>query len=123
MEMNNMKIKTKDERISAENKRLRSLFKDLPKEKLTMLDGLIHRAAYMRITLEDYEADIVENGSTELFTQSEKTDPYERERPVSAIYNRLIKNYQIVIKQLVDALPEQSAVDAGEELLKFALKK
>jgi hypothetical protein len=112
---------TKEQRISKEEKRIRALYKDLPKDTLSLYDGLIRRAAYMRVTLEDYEEDIIENGSTEFFTQSVQTAPYERERPVSAIYNRLIKNYQVVMKQLKDALPEQSAADAGEELLRFAV--
>ena len=111
----------KDKRISKESKRIRSIYKDLPKDVLDLYDGLIRRAAYMKVTLEDYEADMIENGSTEYFTQSEKIDPYERERPVSAIYNRMIKNYQVVMKQLKDALPEQSAADAGEEILRFAV--
>ena len=106
-----------------EDKRLRAIYKDLPADVLSLYDGLIKRAAYMRVTLEDYEADMVENGSTEFFTQSEKTDPYERERPVSAIYNRLIKNYQVVMKQLSERLPAQGGGDPAEELLKFAVGK
>ena len=111
--------KTKDVRIKEEDKRLRELYKDLTKETLALYDGLIKRAAYMRVTLEDYEEDIVVNGSTELFTQSERTEPYERERPVSAIYNRLIKNYQIVIKQLQTALPTQVSAEAVNDIRGF----
>lgn len=57
----------------------------------------------------------------ESFTQSDKQAPYERERPVARLYNAMNKNYQAIMKQLKDALPEPSAMEASEELMKFAL--
>ena len=100
---------TKQDRIDAEEKRLRKSYKDIPKENVSVTDGLIRRAAYMRVTLEDFEKDLDENGYVELFTQSEKTDPYERERPAARLYNTMNKNYQSIIKQLNDLLPKQAA--------------
>ncbi|MDP4174131.1 MAG: hypothetical protein Q8933_09200 [Bacteroidota bacterium] len=97
----------KDERIYKEESRLRKIYKKIPKNIFTVADGLIRRAAYMRVALEDYERDLDENGYVELFTQSEKTDPYERERPVARLYNSMNKNYQSIIKQLTDLLPKQ----------------
>lgn len=96
---------TKDNRIIAEEKRIRRIYKKIDKDNKDIIDGLIQRAAYMRITLEDWEKDINENGYVELFTQSEKTDPYERERPVIRLYNTMNKNYQSIIKQLSDLVP------------------
>ena len=61
----------------------------------------------MRVTLEIYEKDLDENGYVESFTQSEKTEPYERERPVARLYNTMNKNYQSIIKQLTDLLPAE----------------
>lgn len=70
----------------------------------------------MRVTLEDYETDLDANGYVELFSQSEKTDPYERERPVARLYNTMNKNYQSIIKQLGDLLPKgEVASDDGFE--------
>ena len=63
----------------------------------------------MRVTLEDYEKDLDENGYVEMFSQSEKTEPYERERPVARLYNTMNKNYQSIMKQLSDMLPKQQA--------------
>lgn len=99
---------SKEERIKKEVNRLNRIYKDVQKENKSIIDGLIKRAAYMRITLEDWEADIVENGVIEMFTQSEKTPPYERERPVARLYNTMNKNYQTIIKQLGDLLPKVS---------------
>ena len=100
---------TKDERIKKEERRLKRIYKNIDKDNKAIIDGLIQRAAYMRVTLEDWENDIDENGYVEMFTQSEKTDPYERERPVARLYNTMSKNYQSIIKQLSDLIPKQEA--------------
>lgn len=98
---------TKDERIKKEERRLKKIYKNIDKDNKAIIDGLIQRAAYMRITLEDWEKDIMENGCIEMFTQSEKTEPYERERPVARLYNTMNKNYQSIIKQLTDLIPKK----------------
>jgi hypothetical protein len=105
---------TKDGRILAEEKRLRESYKNIPKDILRVADGLIRRAAYMRISLEDYEKDLDENGYVEMFSQSEKTDPYERERPVARLYNTMNKNYQSIIK-LLSEMVAKSSLKVGEE--------
>jgi len=98
---------TKVERIKKEERRLRRIYKKIDKDNKAIIDGLIQRAAYMRVTLEDYEVDLDEKGYVELFSQSEKTDPYERERPVARLYNTMNKNYQSIIKQLSNLVPKQ----------------
>lgn len=101
---------TKNERISAEEKRLRRIYKNIDKDNKAIIDGVIQRAAYMRVTLEDYEKDLDDNGYVEMFSQSEKTEPYERERPVARLYNTMNKNYQSIIKQLSDLVPKEIKV-------------
>ena len=118
-----MEIKSKDKRITEEVKRLRGLFRDIPKDSKSLYDGLIKRAAYMRATLEDYEIDLDAKGYVESFVQSKDLDPYERGRPVARLYNSMNKNYQSIMKQLKDALPEPSAVDIKNEVLRFAIKR
>lgn len=100
---------TKDKRISLEEDRLRKIYSSIDEDNKAIIDGLIQRAAYMRITLEDWERDIDDNGFIEMFTQSEKTAPYERERPVIRLYNTMNKNYQSIIKQLSDLVPKYEA--------------
>ena len=106
---------TKDERIKKEVRRLNRIYKDIDKDNKAIIDGLIQRAAYMRVTLEDWEEDIIENGVTEMFTQSEKTEPYERERPVARLYNTMNKNYQSLIKQLSDLVPKEAPTKGVED--------
>ncbi len=100
------KVLTKNERIKKEERRLKRIYKNIDKDNKAIIDGLIQRAAYMRVTLEDWEEDIMENGYYEMFTQSDKVDPYERERPVARLYNTMNKNYQSIIKQLSDLVPK-----------------
>lgn len=116
-----MKELTKAERISKEDKRLREIYKDMPKDVKSLYDGLIKRAAYMRIALEDYEEDILAKGSVEPFSQSSNMSPYDRERPVTRLYNTMNKNYQSIMKQLNDSLPEEKASDAETDIMKFAI--
>ena len=108
----------KDKRISLEEGRLRDIYVNIDKDNKAIIDGLIQRAAYMRITLEDWEKDIDENGYFEMFTQSVNTPPYERERPVIRLYNTMNKNYQSIIKQLSDLVPkpEPKEEDDGFDL-------
>lgn len=101
---------SRDERISKEGRRLRKIYKNIDADKKGIIDGLIQRAAYMRVTLEDWEEDIIKNGCTEMFTQSVNTPPYERERPVARLYNTMNKNYQSIIKQLTDLMPKEVKV-------------
>lgn len=109
--------KTKKSRISAEEKRLLEIFSPRSDRERGVIEGLIRRAAYMRVTLEDLERDIDERGLVEMFTQSDKTDPYERERPSARLYNTINKNYQTIMKQLSEfvekSTPNEEADNDG----------
>lgn len=84
---------------------------------------MVKRAAFMRITLEDMEADLDENGFTEMFTQSEKTDPYERERPVARLYNTMNKNYQSIMKQLTEFIEREPPKQQGDGFDEFVSQR
>jgi uncharacterized protein (UPF0147 family) len=101
---------SKDEKIKKEIRRLNQIYKNIPKNEKAVIEGLIRRAAYMRITLEEMEEDLNTNGYTELFTQSEKVEPYERERPVARLYNAMNKNYQTIMKQLAEFVEKEPAL-------------
>lgn len=110
--MTTRKELTKEQRIRKEFNRLKRFYKALVSdEKLKSIDGLMQRAAYLRVTLEDMEADLDENGFTELFSQSENQSPYERERPTARLFNTLTKNYQSAMTQLNKVLPDEAPKD------------
>lgn len=96
--------------------RLTELYKELPPKQFALAQGLIVQAARLRVRLDKLWAELEEKGETEWFTQSEKTDPYERERPASRTFTATDKSYQSIIKQLNDMLPADVETVAGLEL-------
>lgn len=104
-------------RIKKEESRLKKIFKDLEENKKQTVEGLIKLAAYMRVSLEDFQEDLDLNGFVEKFTQSEKQEPYERKRPVADLYNTMNTSYQKIINQLTNLLPEGKT--ETDELLEF----
>lgn len=100
---------TVEQRIAKEHRRLTAMYRDMDKQKKAIAAGLIGRAAFMRVQLEDLEIDLMENGWTEPFSQGNQ-EPYERARPSAQIYNTTNANYQKIIKQLDGMLPK--AVEA-----------
>lgn len=94
-----------------ETERLREIYKNLPPNQFAVADGLIVQAARLRVRLDKLWRDIKKNGETEKYTQSDKLEPYDRERPASKIFTATDKNYQTIIKQLNDLCPESDAAD------------
>lgn len=94
-----------------ETERLREIYKNLPPNQFAVAEGLIVQAARLRVRLDKLWRDIRKNGETEKYTQSDKLEPYDRERPASKIFTATDKNYQTIIKQLNDLCPESDAAD------------
>lgn len=105
-----------DARIKKELSRLRKLLVKIPEDKKQLAANVAKRIAFMQITLEDLERDMLENGYTELFSQ-QKDIQYDRERPAVRIYNATIKNYAAACKQLVDLIPESTGEQEKDELM------
>lgn len=95
----------------SEVKRLSAIYCNLPPNQRKVVDGLIAEAARLRVRLDYLWKDLQENGETELFSQSEKTPPYQRERPQARLYTATNKNYQSIIKQLSDLCPPSAEED------------
>lgn len=104
--------KTKESRIKAEKARLEMLYNDLPESRHKVAAGLIDRAAFMRIELEDLEKDLQENGWAEMFSQGNQ-EPYPRARPQGQSYNTMNANYLKTIQKLDAMLPKEQG--GGEE--------
>ena len=105
-----------ERRIKQELQKLRKLTTKVPDDKKRMAQNVAQRIAFMQITLEDLERDMLENGYTELFSQ-QKDIQYDRERPAVRIYNSTIKNYAAACKQLVDLIPASTGVEEKDELM------
>lgn len=110
--MNNQNLEL-DKRIKKEENRLKKFFKSkgIDINENSAVQSLISRASFMKVSLEDLEQDLKENGWTELFQQGKDQKPYERQRPSANTYNSLNVNYQKIIKQLTDLLPKSKPVE------------
>lgn len=108
------KKKSKPNRIKAEQERLVRNYAELPDAKKQIAEGLIARAAFMRVELEDLEEDLTQNGWTEKFSQGDQ-EPYDRARPQGQTYHTMNANYQKIIKQLDSMLPKEDPKGRAED--------
>src|SRR5699024_717543 len=99
------KPEARNELVKKEKNRLKRIFSNIESKQMQVVSGLITQAARLRVLLDEMWEDITNGGDYELFSQSEKVEPYERERPVAKLYNSRDQSYQKVIKQLVELLP------------------
>lgn len=81
------------------------LFSGIEETKQKLVLGLIERAAFMRVQLDELEDDLNTYGWTEWFSQGDQ-EPYKRKRPEAEVYNQTNGNYQKIIRQLTDLLPK-----------------
>lgn len=109
------RTKSKDERIRGEKQRLKKLYSGMTPARLKLAMGLIERASFLRVELEDLELDLLENGWTEPFQQSRGMDPYDRARPQGQTYQTAVKNYRDTIKQLDSMLPQKVPATTEED--------
>ena len=92
---------TKDERIQNERLRLAALFTDLERDQFYIVLGLIDQAAFLRVTLEDIQAETTA-------TDEYKNGKNQHGQKISATlqaYNQTEKVYQKLIIQLMKYLP------------------
>lgn len=101
----------------SEIRRLEEIFQGLPPNKYQVAKGLIVQAARHRVRLDYLWRDIQENGETEEFRQSDKTEPYQRKRPVVEIYTATDTNYQKIMAKLLDLVPEEVERSKLQQLL------
>lgn len=116
-----MRLYTEEEKQKAINKemrKLRRLFKNLPKDKRKAAEGLLQEAAFMKATLEETRHIIDQEGILEHFEQG--AQKFLREHPATKVYNTMINRYAAVCKQLFDMLPDPDASKQAEnELMAF----
>src|SRR5699024_9144347 len=112
------KLEARNELVKKEKNRLKRIFSNTESNQMQVVSALITQAARLRVLLDEMWEGITNGGDYDLFSQSEKVEPYERERPVAKLYNSRDQSYQKVIKQLVELLPkeeQQEATDYVEE--------
>ena len=110
----------REKNINQEIKRIKKLYKDFPKEKSKVLEGLINEAAFMKTALEELRKDLIRNGYVELFEQGEQC--FNRERPEVKTYTNFMQKYSVVMKQLIDLLPVEIKKEEVDKLMEFIKK-
>ena len=76
----------------------------MPEDKLRLVEGLIQRAAFLRVELEDLEADINVHGSTEEYRAGPASPPVTRIRAAAQHYDRMVRQYLATCKQLAELM-------------------
>lgn len=114
LECRNGLLEIREKLVKKEKARLQKLYKNIPENQKKLTEGLIVQAARLRVLLDEMWVDITENGDYDLFSQSDKQEPYERERPVAKMYNSRNDSYCRILKQLSDILPEEKNNEPDE---------
>lgn len=96
----------KDSRIYEEFQRISVFFEDLAEHERSVILPLIQNAAFMRVTLEDLQKIIAEQGPVEAYQNGENQYGMKQSAAMQS-YNSLIKNYAAVIKNLFNLLPPE----------------
>lgn len=110
----------REKKIKQEINRIKKLYKDLSRDKVKVVEGLINEASFMKLTLEELREDLFRNGFTELYENG--TQVINRERPEAKIYSTMIQRYSNVMKQLIDYMPLEEKEEEQDELIKFLAK-
>lgn len=119
-----MDKKAKMKRIKDYENNLISQCAEMDEKRREIAKGICKVAAFSYVEALDLMDDILENGWVEMFSQSEKTEPYERERPVSGIMLRLFEKYTKSISQLNNMLPSAAAaIKTDDSLMAFVASR
>lgn len=108
------------EKIEENRKKIRKLFRELPKDKMQFAEGLIFQFAVTTVTLERLVDEINNSDVIENFKQG--AQELRRENPALKSYNTTIKSFTALSKSLLDLLPETTQKQAGESLMNFVTK-
>lgn len=107
----------REKKINDEIKRIKKLYKNLEKNKIKVVEGLVAEAAFMKLSLEELREDLFENGMTELYENGPQV--VNRERPETKIYATIIQRYSNVMKQLIDYMPTEEKKEEKDQLMEF----
>ena len=95
--------------IKDEKERLKTKCSRLDCKRKQIAHRLCAKAAYLKVSLEEMQEDIDENGYYEKFSQGKDQEPYDRIRPVVNTFNSFTSGYQKYLKQITDMMPKQVA--------------
>jgi len=95
----------KETRIKNIRIRLESLCEGLPEKKKSVALPLIEQAAFMQITLEDLQKEILADGCVEAY-QNGKNQSGMKATAAMQAYNAMVKNFAGICERLDRILPD-----------------
>ena len=99
----------KNNRIKQEYDRINIFFEELNENQKAVISPLIQNASFMRVTLEDLQKIISEQGPVEQYRNGENQYGMKQSAALQS-YNALMKNYAAVIKTLECFLPAMKKI-------------
>ena len=95
---------TKEKRIKQEKDFLLGFFEDATEDKLAIVIPMIENAAFMRVTLDDLQKEVLSGGVVEHYQNGENQSGMKQSAALQA-YNALLKSYTNVMKSLYNYMP------------------
>ena len=105
---------TKDEKIKKELDKLNRIYKKLDTDTQKATEKLVDNASFLAIVLEELQEHIRINGVKEEYKNGANQFGYKTSVEAD-LYNKYLKNYMSIVKQLTDLLPKQTMVISEED--------
>ena len=110
------KKQEREKRIKKEMLKMKKMYKNLTKEKMSKVQELIYRASFLLVMAQDMETDlIVCNSFTTTTINASQT--FIKTNHLLKDYRDTIKSYQAVIKQLDDLTKDDLVSDPPKDEL------
>jgi len=100
-------------KIKKEYERLHALFKDVDETKTKLVDELLHKAAFLKVQLDDLQEEVIKHGAVEYSSKGNS-----RQTPCYKTYLASLGVYQTVIKTL-NSIIGKNAIDEDDEFDEF----
>lgn len=107
----------KQELYDKQFEKINKLFENVEENKKSLVEGLIEQNCFMYVQLKELNEIINKKGVVEKFKQGKQE--FDRERPATKTYNTMIKNYNLIVRQLIENLPTKKPLDPDDEFEEF----
>lgn len=111
-----MEKNEREKEIKKDISKYKKIFKDLDGDKKIFAEKLYTQLAFMDATLKELKEQIETEGAVITGVNGNGFE-VTSEHPAQKSYNAIIKNYNTVMKSLIDLLPEKQRED--DELMSF----
>lgn len=115
------KVFEKELRIMKEIESWEKIFDDLSPEKKSGAQRLIEQVAFMKITLEELQMQIIESGPIYHFRNGKQEMLIEH--PAQKSYNTMINRYTTAVDKLLGYLPREAAKEVDDGFANFVSER